>query len=535
MLDWAKSAIVWVVGDSHNPLTEAQKIGRFQQVNKVQHFDDVQVSNVREGTRTTTRSSKGLRTTTSDGELDVDRIFSRGRNVDTPVVKEETMSPPANRTIKTYTDRERMPPPPLSRPPRDVSPLSPEATAPPSTYNGSVMARTMPSTSGRLMTAGIEDHELAERARRYQEAFKISADSGIWYQSEAGLYYHLGLRSFEPLLPASWMVDFKTFPVVLFERDLEADCLIRNVFGPQFHAIRSLRELIETGNRVRDLISARHKMARVQQSIQHSLQEYLQWALHDGDLYETSSNRPVHVIVRRRSKQSTIDAVAQLAAEMASVLQQHARCYIEEHDYVPNPPPIAGKEPEPEIHDDSPGNNPPVIIGFLIVRTTVSVFTLNALNAQVAEASDHEGRGIHMLGRFDFLEDGMDVWNALALAICCCHLRNGLLATAVAIPELQERMALNGDDKKIDHGRIAGYVSRAEYEAARKRKHEDEHEASSDIIDVGARSRGSSAYEVECNGATHRELSGKPRRNPMQQQGRGRKRVKKTPDSDPDL
>jgi hypothetical protein len=533
MLDWARSAIIWVVGDSHNPLTEANTMGRPQKVNKAQRFGGAQVPSGREGSQIGIRSSRDVRG--SSGHKAGDDYLSRLGDADTPVVKEETMSPPVSRTRKTLIDRERMPPPPLSRPPRDRSPLSPEATAAPSTYNGSVMARTMPSTAGRLMTAGIEDHELAERARRYQEAFKISADSGLWYQSEAGLYYHLGLRSFEPLLPASWMVDFKTFPVVLFERDLEADCLIRNIFGPQFHAIRSLRELIETGNRVRDLISARHKMSRVQQSIQHSLKEYLQWALHDGDLYEASSSKPVHVIAKRRSKQSTVDAIAQLADEMTIVLQQHARRYVKEHDYVLNPTPIAGKEPEAEIHDDSPGKTPPVIIGFLIVQTTVSVFTLNALNAQAAEVSDHEGRGIHMLGRFNFLEDGMDVWNALALAICCCHLRKGLLATAIATPELKERISLDGDDKKIDHGRIAGYVSRAEYEAAKKRKHEDEHEASSDIIDVSTRSHGSSAYDAECNGATSRELSRKPKGKAMQQKGYGRKRVKKTPDSDPDL
>ena len=532
MFNWAKSPLRWVLPD-----TQASRDGSFTK-------PTLDGSNSRRNARQSTVGGRAIKASRRRGEQKprknpstkdsipdtiavVEKEFSlspneRIRSINRAaafVVSKEMLSPESVERLDN--DRQRMPPPLSGKvAPSAFRQSKGSIAGPASTFNGSVIARTLVSTGNRSMLAGIEDYEQAERIKRHSEALKIPPDSGIWYQSEAGLYFHLGLRCLEALLPPSWIVDFKTFPPVLFEFDLEADCLIRNIFGSQFHAIRALRELIETGNRVRDLLSAKHKMLRVQQSIQTSLDQYLEWALHDGDLYEIPASIPAYVIAQRRKGQPTVDAIAHLAENMAALLQRHCTFYeTEQHPEFPPTPLSSADEPQPEIHDDSPGRNPPVVLGFLIVQTTISIFTLNASNAQAAADAEDEGRGIHMLGRFNFMESGQDVWNALALAICCCHLRNGLLAKAIVAEHLVNVLDSNAGEFTTDHGKVAGYISRKAYEVAKKRKHEED----SDLILEG--------FSTNSNGA----------RKLIQPNMHGRKRLKResllppSADSDPDL
>ncbi|ETN42154.1 uncharacterized protein HMPREF1541_04095 [Cyphellophora europaea CBS 101466] len=419
----------------------------------------------------------------------------------------------------------------------------------PSTNNSEADARTIITGASRASKlVGLQDAEQMERARRHAEAFRIHPDSGFWYQSEAGLYYHLGLRGTEPLLPAAWMVDFKTFPLILFHGDLEDVPLITNMFSPQFHAIRALRELIEVGHKVRDQIQARQKTIRIQYTIQKGLEDYISWSLTDADLYHTNRTTPIHHIAHRRAGQTTVTAISELASHMYSLLVYHRQFFPSTDTLTPPPSPRQLKrepksitphlhatstsptEEDRQIHDDSPGADPPVIIGFLIVGPTASIFTLNARNADAATTTSDPTCGIHLLGRFTFTEAGMDVWNALALAIGACHLRTALLTQAS--PDVDDIGADGGVDQRLMeemrnkqqepnsrmcHGRVAGYVSRSESEEIRKRKR-NEVEDETDHFEPHS----------------ERDVKGKCPVRPNVDVGARRRRATREDDSDPD-
>lgn len=60
----------------------------------------------------------------------------------------------------------------------------------------------------------------AELALRKEDVEKAKA-SGDWHPEALFLYERLALRSFEPLLPVDWQIDFPTLPEILFTHDDE--------------------------------------------------------------------------------------------------------------------------------------------------------------------------------------------------------------------------------------------------------------------------------------------------------------------------
>ncbi len=61
----------------------------------------------------------------------------------------------------------------------------------------------------------------AELALRKEDVEKAKA-SGDWHPEALFLYERLALRSFEPLLPIDWQIDFPTLPGILFTHDDES-------------------------------------------------------------------------------------------------------------------------------------------------------------------------------------------------------------------------------------------------------------------------------------------------------------------------
>lgn len=380
-------------------------------------------------------------------------------------------------------DRQRMPPPSSRRKPSSVHRFKRSPTLAGSQLNSEADTRSM-VTGGSLASklGGLFEAEQEKRALQHVEAFRIHPDSGFWYQSEAGLYEHLWIRGKEPLLPFAWAPDFKTYPTTLFNLDPDDIPLITNIYASQFHAIRALRELVELGHHVRDQLQGGLKLFKIQRTIKMGIEAYVMWALNDADLYAHAATIPVHHIARRRPKETTVDAITALADKMYGLLARHQRAFETTsptairsptpqgpthespgRSAIPSSSPVKDAE-EPQILDDSQGRLPPVIIGFLVVGPTATVFTLNARNADAAVAGDPT-RGIHMLGRFNFTESRFDVWNALALALAVCHLRTALLAVA-------KPTATEGESRLL-HGTLAGYLGRDEFEATKKRKRED--------------------------------------------------------------
>lgn len=351
-------------------------------------------------------------------------------------------------------------------------------------FNGEVDARTMGSRGSKSFRLdGLSEAQYERIARDHARAFRIEPESGFWYRPEAGLLEHLHMRAYEPLLPLTWAPDFKTYPARLFNLDPDDTPLITSLYSPQFHAIRALRELVETGHQVRDQLQASLRPFKIQRTIQMQIEAYIDWALSDADFYPGSQTIPIHCILQRRPKQKTEDAIVALADAMCDLLAEHRRFFQtpsalrrsptphelkrETTSNSPAPPASPGMQVDsnPQIIDDPRGRLPPVMIGFLIVGPTATIFTLNARNADAATLAEDPTRGIHMLGRFNFTESRYDVWNALAIAIAACHLRTALQAMANPTAKKQENRLL--------YGTLAGYVGKEQHDAVRKRKREE--------------------------------------------------------------
>lgn len=95
-----------------------------------------------------------------------------------------------------------------------------EATSP-------ARAKTKPEQ--RIVADATDIINLEER-RRYEVE---SADYTGWTEDEKTLFREISLRGFEPLMPAHWIMDFKTLPRRLFTED-DDDLMVSSVCGNDF-------------------------------------------------------------------------------------------------------------------------------------------------------------------------------------------------------------------------------------------------------------------------------------------------------------
>ena len=70
-----------------------------------------------------------------------------------------------------------------------------------------------------------------ERAQR--EAAAQAVGKGDWSEAEIALFQRLSMRGFEPLLPGTWRMDFKTIPDPLFT-DKDEEIFIGSTKGQDF-------------------------------------------------------------------------------------------------------------------------------------------------------------------------------------------------------------------------------------------------------------------------------------------------------------
>ena len=76
----------------------------------------------------------------------------------------------------------------------------------------------------------------AERAQRHAAAQEV--EQGDWTDAEVALFQRLSMRGFEPLLPGTWRMDFKTIPDPLFT-DKDDEVFIGSINGHEFRGTHS--------------------------------------------------------------------------------------------------------------------------------------------------------------------------------------------------------------------------------------------------------------------------------------------------------
>ena len=284
-----------------------------------------------------------------------------------------------------------------------------------------------------------------EKALRYAEATRLPETGGHWAEAEKDLFYRLAYRGFEPLIPSTWMNDFKTLPESLFALEGDPAPLIQANLHREFRAIHELRSLFSLGQRVRDGVVAEPRK-RAEPIFSRCLKSYVSWALTDVGLHpkQRPNAIPVHALVTMKRNQTGADTVHATSDK----LHQLAGAYTQVYGVAPSVETADTASVITSATTDEP--TLPVLTGLMVCHSLVLIVTLNSAsharrqtsrNRRASLQQETESLGLRFIAKFDFSDDGMDVWNALAVAIAVMRIRKTMLG-------LCERGEANGEDGK---------------------------------------------------------------------------------------
>jgi len=255
----------------------------------------------------------------------------------------------------------------------------------------------------------------AELALRKEEIEKVKA-AGDWHPDEIFLYERIAMRSFEPVCPEHWQMDFPTLPDVLFTRDDEkafvnSNCL-SNLHGmlhllqfsaltDKFSGVKIFQSLLSLGMRIRSNIE---NDVNTEKLIVKDVKDLIRWSERDGGF---SKRRfiPVLAWVNTRPNQSSTSISKSITSQLEFLAERHR-----EHLAIAHPDHIneLGKA---ERHT----RTPPLLYGIIIAQTMVIFVTLDSANPNAQ---------IRHLAHADFKIKDMDVWNGFALGFIAIMSRN---------------------------------------------------------------------------------------------------------------
>ncbi|KAL9088477.1 MAG: hypothetical protein Q9165_006201 [Trypethelium subeluteriae] len=223
-----------------------------------------------------------------------------------------------------------------------------------------------------------------------------------WTRPEIDLYLHLDMRGHEPLLPASWELDFNTLPDALFA-EKEEDAYIRSLGGSgrlslescEFRAQKALHNLIGLGARMRDKLMVGGKNPELM--AKKEILKYMKWSLADAGLD------------RKKGVEEFIVVEARVGKEPAKALQDRMRKRLDK---------LAEKHKNLIDHDA----DPPALYGILLIHSVMAFIGYDPNTATGNDTGD-----LRTIATFNFKELDYDVWNSLAIAIVAVHAREQML------------------------------------------------------------------------------------------------------------
>ncbi|KAH8808878.1 hypothetical protein F5884DRAFT_882726, partial [Xylogone sp. PMI_703] len=242
--------------------------------------------------------------------------------------------------------------------------------------------------------------ELALRIKEIQ-AVRNGERGGKWHKDEEFLFERLAMRSYEPLLPSDWRIDFSTFPEDLFTGKTK-EALINYNFAS---SVRALQSLVTLGARVKEkyeiYLPAEKIMAK-------EIQNYIKWSETDGD-YANLRFIPVITVLAARPGDKYDVIHKAIVDQLRFLALQHRQALS-----LPAPGRINTKG-EVVLYS----RRPPLLYGIMCAKTMAFIVTLDSAD------SKSEGR---FITHFDFKELGKDVWNGLAIAIVVMCARNYMMS-----------------------------------------------------------------------------------------------------------
>lgn len=227
-----------------------------------------------------------------------------------------------------------------------------------------------------------------------------------WNDDHIALIQKIAMRGFEPLLPEWWNMDYRYMPDELFTADDEAFiCSVRDPNSRIAHAfgIKALNKLLELGGRARDCLITNYQPPELR--IKKTLEGYIKWANRDAD-FDTKTAISLLAI--------TIGA----AETPASVLQENARRRLARlHTLYEE-----AFHAQHSIENTPSSTSTPLSYQVPQLYAIIASHTVIALVAYRPDLVNEEQ--VKPVAHFDMKDKDYDVWNALAIAILVCHLRN---------------------------------------------------------------------------------------------------------------
>ncbi|KAF3125041.1 hypothetical protein TWF703_011072 [Orbilia oligospora] len=294
----------------------------------------------------------------------------------------------------------------------------------------SVLSREVQQDALEL-TGLSDDSETQEQA----ELTEILAQ-GDWAESEVALFRRLRRRGREALLPAPWRLDFTTFPETLYSPVGEQSfiCALTPSASMEFRGIifqfhcfsilcllvqvlilrclnnlgsQALQRLVNVGGQVRDRTEI-NPSAPVEPLIFQEIKNFLTWAEKDGEISLSS----ILTINYNRSKNGNAKVTSERTERKMKSMASELRVKNQQAPHQTAPP-------SNDIENiDTPARPLAVIYGITVYNCVAALSSLGC------DSSDTDVK-THVV--LDWTDTGLDIWNAIAVAIFIVSCRNDVL------------------------------------------------------------------------------------------------------------
>ncbi|KAK3721110.1 hypothetical protein LTR37_003400 [Vermiconidia calcicola] len=263
--------------------------------------------------------------------------------------------------------------------------------------------------------------DTSPRSKKILSPTKAAFDRGVsteelreqgWDDEHIVLVQKIAMRGFEPLLPGYYKFNWSWMPDALFcsDKDEKEEAFVSSVRGEHYRGIMALERLFELGGRVRDRIVLKKKAkgkVEPEEQTRRMLREFMKWAEQNSGL-DPKKAIPLLVL---ECKPSTVDV---------AVLQDNAKRKLEK---------LATRyrnafRVSESIESSSPTRSNATTLLCHPIPTLYAFIASHTLIALVAYNPEDEDPELKSIAFFDMKDKNYDVWNALALAITVCHVRN---------------------------------------------------------------------------------------------------------------
>ncbi|KAK6495477.1 hypothetical protein TWF481_003494 [Arthrobotrys musiformis] len=254
------------------------------------------------------------------------------------------------------------------------------------------------------LTGQTDDTEAQEQA----ELAEILSQ-GDWAESEVALFRRLRRRGREPLLPTPWRLDFTTFPEALYAPVGEQSfiCALTPSASMEFRGSQALQRLVNVGGQVRDRTEI-NPSAPVEPLIFQEIKNFLTWAEKDGEI----SLFCILTINYNRSKNGNSKTTSEKTERKMKLMADELRAKRQR-----SPHPIVTSSNSIES-TDTPTRRLNVVYGITVYNCVAALSSLSCDNPD-ADVKTHVV--------LDWTDVGLDIWNAIAVAIFIVSCRNDIL------------------------------------------------------------------------------------------------------------